>query len=679
LLTKGLTRYDAAAELWSSFARNKVKYRADIDGLRGVAVALVVLFHARLAPFGGGFVGVDVFFVISGYLITLLITSELEAGSFTLAEFYRRRIRRIFPALFVVMGFCGVTAWAVMAPFDYRRVGDSIFATSIFSSNIFFWWQSGYFDTASAEKPLLHTWSLAVEEQFYLIYPLYLLAVTRLGLSQSRRITVALLIASFLLGAVAVFYWPSATFYLAPTRAWELLLGALLAMGVLPPISSSWRQRDVVSLAGAALILVAAFEYTNRTRFPGLSAILPATGAFLVIWGGTTGEAITNRMLAAQPVRFVGLISYSLYLWHFPLLAFASYLSIGPMSTRLAMSLIGASVALASLTWWFIERPARSAAFRFAKTNRLFYAAASISIFFCGAGLAMNYFGDLAILHGQKQKLLAGATDRNPDRDRCFSHLSENIDAASLCRLGTNFAAAPSFLLWGDSHAEALRPAIDAAARSKGIWGYFVGWPDCPPLVHVDVFNIATSCPKANASVLQFLAANTSINTVIMAARWSWYAEGTRYQVEEGGNLAIDFLKADGSKQLGNLQAFVMGLESTVIALKTGNREIWIVGPVPEVSYNVPKVLYEQAQGLHHDIQISPLLKDFKARQVDVFREFDRVAREYTVKFVWPHEALCDRERCEVEKDGSPLYFDTNHMSVFGARSIAALFDPIFN
>src|SRR3984893_9141782 len=332
-------------------------YRADIDGLRAVAVVPVVLFHIGAPVFPGGFVGVDVFFVISGYLITSIILPDIDARRFSIVKFYERRVRRIFPALIVVLIFCGVVGFILLTPSDYKTLGESIVATILFVSNIFFWRQTNYFAAPASESPLLHTWSLSIEEQFYVFYPLILILVSRWT---KARITVISLICviSFTAGAVLVFFKPSATFYLGPTRAWELLIGGLIALASTHNCALG-KLNQYLALSGIALIIFSVLAYSSSMRFPGAAALLPAVGTALIIWSGQNETTIIHRLLSLPALTAVGRASYSLYLWHFPIIAFASYVELTGLHWQAKTTICLVSLAASFLSLRYIELPFR--------------------------------------------------------------------------------------------------------------------------------------------------------------------------------------------------------------------------------------------------------------------------------------------------------------------------------
>lgn len=338
-----------------------MKYRPDIDGLRAVAVVPVIFFHAGFELFSGGFVGVDVFFVISGYLITSIIVNEMEQNKFSLLTFYERRARRILPALFVVVLCCLPFAWFVLLPSDMENFAESLVAVATFSSNIFFWRESGYFDTAAELKPLLHTWSLAVEEQFYILFPLFLMAAWWFG----RRAIVWTVVAAFVI-SLATAHWgaynhPSATFYLLPTRAWELLIGSFAAFYLqkrficTPP----WLN-NLLSAVGLASIVYAVFAFGEATPFPSLFALVPTVGTMLVILFATP-RTLAHTLLSLRALVGLGLVSYSLYLWHQPMFAFYRYFFMIELDTKAVILICGILVIVAFLTYRMVEKPARTA------------------------------------------------------------------------------------------------------------------------------------------------------------------------------------------------------------------------------------------------------------------------------------------------------------------------------
>lgn len=367
-------------------------YRKDIDGLRALAVVPVVLFHAGFTQFSGGFVGVDVFFVISGFLITGIIRHGMEKGHYSVREFYERRIRRILPAFVAVTLVTLLLGWWLLLPDDFKAYGTSLWSSALFGSNIAFWQSSGdYFATPSEHQPLLHMWSLSVEEQFYIFFPLLIFALYKFKV---QRFAIPFLLAIFLISlAISVYgavYVPVATFYLLPTRAWELLAGGLLAYGIVSAPQNRI-QAEIENLVGLALIVASIFLLNSHSFFPGAAAVLPVLGAVLILHAGTGNWPTTvSNLLTLWPVRFIGLISYSLYLWHWPIIVFTRYYLVEIGLPEMILMVL-ASVVVAAASWRYIEAPFRQRRDGLSQT-RLFavaggllatLAVAGVAVFFC--------------------------------------------------------------------------------------------------------------------------------------------------------------------------------------------------------------------------------------------------------------------------------------------------------
>jgi peptidoglycan/LPS O-acetylase OafA/YrhL len=439
-------------------------YRAEIDGLRALAVLPVILFHAGFHLFSGGFVGVDVFFVISGYLITTIIINDMAAGTFSLTRFYVRRAKRILPALFFVMLVCLPLAALTLLPIAMKDFSQSLIAVSAFASNILFWTESGYFEQAAELKPLLHTWSLAVEEQYYIIFPLLLMMLWWLGRLRIVAVLAVLFVASFAAAEWAAYNNPAAAFYLLPMRAWELLIGAFAAFYLQKsdvPLPLFAKQAG--SVLGLALIVTAVFAYDEATPFPGVYALLPTVGTVLIILFATPGTWV-NRLLSLKLVVGLGLISYSAYLWHQPLFAFARYQSPFEPSMMVMLGLSLFTLPLAFLSWRYIETPFRRQAF---PATAVFGGSALVAAGFMAIGLLGNQTG------GFKDQIL---TYRLSDEQRSLyaairSSIEDDLSDASAedrpCQIRVPDADAldvelfqecvaaygPAFVILGDSHA----------------------------------------------------------------------------------------------------------------------------------------------------------------------------------------------------------------------------------
>jgi peptidoglycan/LPS O-acetylase OafA/YrhL len=647
------------------------EYRADIDGLRAIAILPVVFFHAGFGFAQGGFVGVDVFFVISGYLITSLIHREMIAGEFSLVRFYERRVRRLFPALFAVIAACAAVATWLLLPQDLRYFGGSLFATTLFSSNIFFWLEAGYFDVAAERKPLLHTWSLAVEEQFYLLFPLFLLLALRYLPRRLFAVTGGVTVVSLLASEWMLRNSDSAAFYLAPFRAWELGLGACLAL-IAPQARYGIRQAEAFAWLGLALIAASVAAFSWRTPFPGLHALVPAVGAALVIWSGSGASTHAGRILGARPLVFTGLISYSLYLWHWPLLVFARHFAIRELTTAERLGVLLVSVALAIASWRFIERPFRGR-HGILPRRRLFQLAAVTMVFLCAVGLAgVARSGWPQRLDAQTRQLLAGAEDRNPRREACSFLDAQALRAGRACRIGRLDARQPSFIVWGDSHADALMTAFDRLATERGQAGLYLGKIGCPPLLDVERVDSPFGCLAFNDAARELIAASPA-RRVILVARWPHFTSEPTVGQEERQRVVIADAESKQRDVGGNDAVLARGLERTLEFL--GPRQVFVVSTVPEIGYPVPQTL-AQVRRLGRDVDIRPTLDQYRQRQLGVEALLEDARRRHGFTSLDPASGLCGTGRCQVESGGRPLYFDEHHLSVHGATAVAEALRP---
>lgn len=650
------------------------RYREDIDGLRAIAVLAVVFYHAGSKYFTGGYVGVDVFFVISGFLITGIIAREIREDEFTLASFYERRIRRIYPAVFALIGFALAASAFLYDAEDFAYIGRSAAANTVFLSNIIFWWESGYFEDPSTLKPLLHTWSLSVEEQFYIFFPLVMMLVARFFKSKFEPVVLLLMLASFAAGVYATFEYASSAFYFMPLRAWELFVGSMLALSA-PRVRAGNGVRSLLSLAGLCAILAAVFIFTENTAFPGWVAALPVLGSALVIFAGMEGNTFVKKILGWQPLVFIGKISYSLYLWHWTLLVMGKYYLIRDMETTDLLVWLLATFAISILSWRYIETPFRTPA-RPARAQIFTFAAIVMSVTFA-LSLSIYYS------RGFPQRFPMAATGDEDAAERirwggCITeHRKEPPSEVSLCTIGAD-EGTPEFLLWGDSHSKAVAPAVNKSAAASNVTGYISAMPGCPPLLGIDRQDqFLGSCSTYNDMLIEYLEQHPELKTVILMGRWSISADGRRFKHEEGATKRqIDVWNNEFG---ANPELFELGLNRTVEKLLDMNRRVVIVTGIPEVGYDVPSA-YAIASRTGRDVNaiIAPTLQEYLDRNLDASKTIFDIAGNYPVLIVDPSQALCDGERCAVVVNERPLYRDDDHLSVFGARYISYLFDPLF-
>jgi peptidoglycan/LPS O-acetylase OafA/YrhL len=652
-----------------------IKYRADIDGLRAVAVLPVVLYHAGLPAISGGFVGVDVFFVISGFLITSIVVTEISENRFSLVSFYERRARRILPALTAVVLATFVAGWFVLIPSEFKDLGQSALSTALFLSNLYFMLKLDYFATAAEFAPLLHTWSLAVEEQFYLFYPpmLALLFATG-GRKAACWVMVVLSVLSLIAAIVMLPINPEWVFYLIFFRLWELGVGALIALSILPAPRHRV-LRDVVGLVGLLSILVPVFIYDSTTPFPGLAAIPPVFGAAAIIYVGTSGQGgLTNRMLSHPFLVWVGLISYSLYLWHWPIFAF---LRIGWAQTTLPLIVSFVAVTFSILMAWasykFIEHPFRA-------RPPSGFSRRAIFLFSGTVLLAMVLIGGvLHISNGMPNRLTSQAAliaavsqDRNIDRDTCFGRLARE----NLCIVGTSvgFDEPVDFLFWGDSHAEAMRPGLDIAAQAAGKNGLFIGATGCRPIDHVRRVPERRRCTEVNQAVSALLAERPDMQLVILSARWALSVEGSPYRHEEGSTITLEWsghtdARPDGT---GNASLVEAGLTATIEEILASGREVVILGPTPEIGWDVPNALVRKTM-LDWLPELPTLTSaEFEERSGTTDEILSRVAAQHDgVRYVRLSDLFCTDAVCRiVGAGGLPLYVDDDHISQTTAKTL---------
>ena len=655
-----------------------LKYRPDVDGLRAVAVTSVVAYHAHEASLPGGFTGVDIFFVISGYLITSLIASDIARQSFSIAHFYVRRAKRILPALFAVLVACWLLGLWLLLPSELSGLGRTMASTAAFASNIVFWQDTGYFDITAERKPLLHTWSLAVEEQFYVIWPIGLLLAARFGL-RIRPALMLLMAGSFALSAYAVLRHPPSAFFLLPARAWELLLGAALALGVFR-FPARQGSRNACAIAGVAMIAAGVMFLNRESYFPGWNALLPCLGAALLIAAGETGpNVVAVHLLARKPVVFVGLISYSLYLWHWPLLSFARITQRGALSASQAALLIAAAFVLSVLTWRFVERPFRAKSTAANAPVLWRYAIASLVV--CLAGLAtMRSGGFFVVAPAEIQRIEAARFDVNPLTGPCLRWQSDTGPLPGLrCVVGADSFARRA-VLWGDSHADSAAPGIARWAAERGVATYQLTMAGCPPLFDVLVQGPRASyapCDEFRERVRTYLLNEPSVETVILSARWTVYTENARFGIDDPGPVSylVDTRGGEWSPAASK-RAFSHALEATIAELHRSGKNVIVLGTIPPIGTNVPDCLARNHMPLSGSVDCNPpaagILPHMAFADAEVLR---LTADSKGVCGFIPSRSLCSSGRCMTTEADEVLYANDDHLSRAGAIHLSRFFD----
>jgi peptidoglycan/LPS O-acetylase OafA/YrhL len=612
-----------------------VKYRRDIDGLRSLAILPVVANHLGVSD--GGFVGVDVFFVISGYLITAIISQEMDAGTYSLAGFYRRRILRIVPALAVMLLVTLAVGYWVLLPTDFAQLGKSAAAAALSVSNILFWTESGYFDVEAKLKPLLHTWSLGVEEQFYLFFPLLLLLFPAAKPQVRRWGILSIVAASFALSVFQVATdHASDAFYLLPARGWELGLGALLALGVFPQIPD--RLRNAASALGLALLCGSIVPLNARTPFPGLTALPPCLGALLIIAAGREdANPLVNRLLGLWPLVFIGQISYSLYLWHWPVLVFGQ-LGLDHWGKVEALGALIVMFALAIISWRFIEAPFRRASGVPTQKVLLFGAGGLVAI--SAVGLTVAAFGGWDARLSPTARRLEAALKYDEassyDAGRCFLEGTDRFD-----EFGSDCLSRPSHvLLIGDSHAAHLLPGLRerfGEVRQATASG-------CRALIH-QYRSGAALCARVLGQVFREDYRPADIDTIVLGGRWT--------------------------------EQNVKDIRQTAEFLGRRAREVVVIGPVPQYKQALPRLLIKAEA--HGGAAYVEAHRDKSTDKVDL--EMAQALQSLPhVRYVSALSHFCRADRCDTQDDdGAPLAWDYGHLTDEGSKSLvrAAFSEPI--
>jgi peptidoglycan/LPS O-acetylase OafA/YrhL len=656
------------------------RYRRDIDGLRAVAVLSVVLFHAGVRRFSGGYVGVDVFFVISGYLITSLIAEEIGQQRFSIISFYERRVRRIFPALLAVMAVSSLLAIWLLLPPQFNNFAKAVFATAGFGSNMLFWREAGYFAAPATEQPLLHTWSLAVEEQFYVVFPLVLFGIYRILNGRWTRLLAPITALSFLLSVWGVNHYRSATFYLAPTRAWELLLGSLLALGSFPQVQNRLFM-EALSIAGLGLIAWGVLALSTDSPFPGFNALWPCLGAALIIYSGQNTSTRITKILGTWPLVFVGLISYSLYLWHWPLLVFARTWNIYELNAAETALVVSVSILTAIVSWKFVEMPFRRRGGVFDRKTLFICAGGSTALLMAFALYGHFTRGWPGRVPSVATEIASYSDSVNPRQRECLNSPGHRIPVSKTCTYGADVS--PSYVVWGDSHADALVDAIGKIAKNHDKAVKYLGSSSCAPVVAIERVAREYSCVSDNAAFLNYILGNHELESVIMIGRYAVYVNGwttdlgpaEKYSTESPYITDISRTVSDIEGRQALLQT---QFEATVRALLDAGKRVVLVYPIPEVGYDVPAALAQMTLQGEDPASFTQPLSYYKQRQQFIFRVLDSLGQSKNIIRIYPHRLLCSETACVTYAYGKPLYRDGDHLSMAGADFVAPLLDSVF-
>ena len=617
-----------------------IRYRSDIDGLRAIAVISVVLFHLFRSAIPGGYLGVDMFFLLSGYLITSIIWREAQEGQFSISRFYDRRLRRIIPALFVLLVVATIASLVLLLPTDLIGYGKSLIATVTFVANFYFWRDTNYFATAAEFKPLLHLWSLGVEEQFYILFPLALALLARRWPRAVLPSIAILTICSLALNMLALLLdGRSPAFFLLPTRAWELGIGAYLAL--LPSRADSRQgSANAVAVIGAILVIIGLFY--PRQWLTALPESLPvAAGTALLIFAGQDNFPVVNRLLQLRPIVFVGLVSYSLYLWHWPIIVFARYYLVRALSpNEIAVSLVLMS-ACAIGSWRFVERPFRNKTMPI-RTVR--YAAGAGALALSAAAAVLIWYRGLPVRLSPEAALIneaVGSTYRCPVSEYV---ILGNLRAC-LMNLPSRNPVDADVVLVGNSHAQMYAPLWASILEASAKTGLLVPVNACLPTVQANINRKCANIARQNLAAILTLP---RAKTVILGLTW-WNEAGVL--VDTAGHNLDD---SDG-------KALVAALDDLIYQLQRGGKQVVLIGPLAQPDREIASEMSRQlAFGRPVEGKTSVPVSEFARRFDYAIRHFE--ART-DIGFARPDQVQCRSDRCYYLLNGRSLFSDDNHLA----------------
>lgn len=640
-------------------------YRAEIDGVRALAVLAVIVFHMNAMWLPGGYLGVDVFFVISGFLITKILLANLQTNNFSFRQFYERRARRILPALIVVVVACVPLAWFTMDAAQLDSFGKSVAFHGLFASNFFFWTQSGYFAGPADTIPLLHTWSLAVEEQFYVLFPIGLFVCWRYFNRQLGWILLALFVGFLIIAEVGSRLVPDANFYLLPGRGWELLAGSLLAfleLRVGPAKNQLWKA--FLPMIGIVLVVASILIFRENTRHPSLNTFPLIAGTALLLRYG--GIGFIKHLLSAPPLVFVGKISYSLYLWHFPVLVFSRLYNLGVQPEGFVYWYLPLILVISFVSWRFIENPTRD----LKRIPTLLFVQAASSVW---SGLLVVGIV-LFATHGFPQRLaypvgLEASFVREDTLGTCIDNVGAHEKPVDwFCEIGTRTTGPINFFVFGDSHAFSLLPSFRLVAKELDVRVIAITDSGCPPLLGLEALRsdqVETDCKRLNDRMLAF-AAEQHPKAVFLAARWTYYTAFNQLvrEVETGDVPTTD-------EERLNLLRISVG--RTVAAYDNLGVHVAIIGQVPMQEY-APREIYKAVYLSHVNTpEKEYALSVSRISHEDLQRAPTEIFRAAEVAFIDPADALCDDQRCPVGVADISFYFDNGHVSVSSRQLLAPL------
>ena len=644
-----------------------MQYRKEIDGLRAIAVLPVIFFHANLFGITGGYVGVDIFFVISGYLITSILIEEIERNQFSILNFYERRARRILPALTAVLLFTTIAAFILMPAHLLKAYSQSLVSVATFSSNVFFYLTSGYFATASEQKPLLHTWSLAVEEQYYIFFPVLLSMFWFVGKKRLALFIFALSIVSLAFSQYLSFKQAvDANFYLIFSRAWELFAGSLIAITGIQRVSIANRVRDIFGSIGLALIVYSIVFFDRQTPFPSVYTLVPVVGACLIIIFCDSTTAI-GRFLSNKLFVGVGLISYSLYLWHQPILAFLRMKTIGEPTHEVFIFAVALAFVLSILSYKYIEAPFRNKKI-ITRKGTFQFSAASIVLFF-----ALGVSGH--IFKGYEARFDAGnslnASHFSPKRDSCHTGGENYLKPEKAC---TYFGKDVTWASFGDSHTVEPTYALAKLLEPYGQGVLHLSFSRCPPALLFEVK--LPGCSQWVKESLNYLENEHAIKNVLLGFRYSAFLYGDQldsYPKIPDRDPIVDFKNSQPNEDAR--EEYWKSFHEIILRLQASGKNVYLLYPIPELPVDIktaasPISIFSSQTML--DLDKATPSSYFFERNKFILSKLDTLSYGENLHAIEPFKILCNQDYCPAVINGIPLYFDDDHLSVEGSKLLLA-------
>lgn len=639
------------------------KYRPDIDGLRAIAVLAVVFFHLDYSIFSGGFVGVDVFFVISGFLISQIVVNKTNNNNFSFTTFYKKRILRILPVLFVLIIFSLFFGYFVLLADEYSNLGASSISSVFFVPNVYYWFNTGYFEIEAESTPLLHLWSLGVEEQFYIFFPLLaFLLITRFRKSNVFLIVLLLMVISFTTNVIYTTLDITFSFYMIFTRAWELMAGFLITLLLQHTHSLNKFFTEVLAAIGLLLILASVYFYNTKILFPGYFALLPVVGSMLIIFSGSFDYTTTvKRILSSKLLVYIGLISYSLYLWHWPILV---YFRMAFSFTYLNETILAVSVFLSILSYLLIEQPFRDRGGIKVKLRTKYSSLIVMAIVILSTSLYLIHTAGAPQRLPSEVHSISNSKQFLPENRHCHRMKNKDVQARKFCTFGDE-RSIPSFALIGDSHAEAVKYGLKLAAISKGKSGVQYTKPGCRPIKGIDKKG-RKACLNFINTAIDDVINNNQIETVFLAGYWALAYHGFDHNRRKFEMFDHEESHSS-SKEVSVL--FLKGLHRTINILLKANKKIVVLGDTPVLGFN-PRTTFARNVlfNITQDIVATP-----KPGVDNIIKE-ELKPYGNKVQFLSTEKIICPNNPCKLVKNNQLLFRNDDHIS----REAAALITPKF-